>query len=73
MKKYKFLYKVKFPSDIRKLKLSELKTLSTELREELINKIISDSKKDKVKKETKLSRWPLIELQQRKLVQWINN
>ena len=32
MKKYKFLDKVKFPSDIRKLKLSELKTLSNEVR-----------------------------------------
>ena len=39
MKKYKFLDKVKFPSDIRKLKLSELKTLSTELREELIDAV----------------------------------
>ena len=39
MKKYKFLDKVKFPSDIRKLKLSELKTLSNEVREELIDAV----------------------------------
>ena len=39
MKKYKFLDKVKFPSDIRKLKLSELKILSNEVREELIDAV----------------------------------
>ena len=39
MKKYKFLDKVKFPSDIRKLKLSELKMLSNEVREELIDAV----------------------------------
>ena len=39
MKKYKFLDKVKFPSDIRKLKLSELKILSDEVREELIDAV----------------------------------
>ena len=39
MKKNKFLDKVKFPSDIRKLKLSELKILSNEVREELINAV----------------------------------
>ena len=39
MKEYKFLDKVKFPSDIRKLKLSELKILSNEVREELIDAV----------------------------------
>ena len=39
MKKYRFLDKVKFPSDIRKLKLSELKILSNEVREELIDAV----------------------------------
>ena len=39
MKKYKFLDEVKFPSDIRKLKLSELKILSNEVREELIDAV----------------------------------
>ena len=39
MKKYKFLDKVKFPSDVRKLKLSELKVLSNEVREELIDAV----------------------------------
>ena len=39
MKKYKFLDKVEFPSDIRKLKLSELKILSNEVREELIDAV----------------------------------
>ena len=39
MKKYKFVDKVKFPSDIRKLKLSELKILSNEVREELIDAV----------------------------------
>tara|TARA_B100000989_G_scaffold133559_1_gene99227 strand:+ start:418 stop:2325 length:1908 start_codon:yes stop_codon:yes gene_type:complete len=39
MNKYKFLDKVKFPSDIRKLKLSELKVLSNEVRKELIEAV----------------------------------
>ena len=39
MKKYNFLDKVKFPSDIRKLKLSKLKMLSNEVREELIDAV----------------------------------
>ena len=39
MKKYKFLDEVKFPSDIRKLKLSELKILSNEVRKELIDAV----------------------------------
>ena len=39
MKKYNFLDKVKFPSDVRKLKLSELKVLSNEVREEMIDAV----------------------------------
>ena len=39
MKKYKFLDKVEFPADIRKLKISELKILSEEVREELIDAV----------------------------------
>ncbi len=39
MKKYKFLDKVEFPADIRKLKISELKVLSEEVREELIDAV----------------------------------
>ena len=39
MKKYKFLDKVKFPSDIRQLKLSELGVLSNEVRQELIDAV----------------------------------
>ena len=39
MKKYKFLDKVEFPSDIKELKLSELKILSNEVREELIDAV----------------------------------
>ena len=39
MKKHKFLDKVEFPADIRKLKISELKILSEEVREELIDAV----------------------------------
>ena len=39
MKKHKFLDKVEFPADIRKLKISELKVLSEEVREELIDAV----------------------------------
>ena len=39
MKKHKFLDKVEFPADIRKLKISELKILSKEVREELIDAV----------------------------------
>ena len=39
MTKYKFLDNVNFPSDIKKLKSSELTTLSKELREELIEAV----------------------------------
>ena len=39
MKKYKYLDKVEFPADIRKLKISELKILSEEVREELIDAV----------------------------------
>ena len=39
MTKYKFLDKVEFPADIRKLKISELKILSEEVREELIDAV----------------------------------
>jgi len=39
MTKYKFLYNVNFPSDIKNLKPSELITLSKELREELIEAV----------------------------------
>ena len=33
----KLLYKINYPSDLRKLKIEDLKQLSKELREELIN------------------------------------
>ena len=36
-KKYKYLDGVNFPSDIKKLNQSELKALTNELREELID------------------------------------
>ena len=39
MTKYKFLDNVNFPSDIKKLKRSELKLLAKELREELIDAV----------------------------------
>ena len=38
-KKYKYLDGVNFPSDIKKLNLSELKILTNELREELIDDV----------------------------------
>ena len=36
MKKYKYLDKINFPSDLKKLELKELKILADELRTELI-------------------------------------
>ena len=39
MKRYKFLDKVEFPADIRLLKISALKILSEEVREELIDAV----------------------------------
>ena len=38
-KKYQYLDKVNFPSDIRKLKISELKTLAKEVRDEMIDAV----------------------------------
>ena len=38
-KKYQYLDKVNFPSDIRNLKVSELKTLAKEVREEMIDAV----------------------------------
>ena len=38
-KKYKFLSDINFPSDVRKLKISELKVLANEVREELISAV----------------------------------
>ena len=38
-KKYKFLSDINFPSDVRKLKPSELKVLANEVREELISAV----------------------------------
>ena len=37
MAEKKLLNKIKYPSDLRKLKIEDLKPLSKELREELIN------------------------------------
>ncbi len=42
MKNYKHLKYINFPSDIKKLSSSELKKLSEELREELIN-VVSET------------------------------
>ena len=39
IKKYQYLDKVNFPSDIRNLKVSELKTLAKEVREEMIDAV----------------------------------
>ena len=39
IKKYQYLNKVNFPSDIKKLKSSELKILAKEVREELIDAV----------------------------------
>ena len=39
MKEFKYLDKVNFPSDLKKLSTSELKTLSNELRSEMINAV----------------------------------
>ncbi len=38
-KKYKYLDKINFPTDIKKLKQSELKSLADEVREEMINAV----------------------------------
>ena len=38
-KKYQYLDKVNFPSDIKNLKVSELKTLAKEVREEMIDAV----------------------------------
>ncbi len=38
-KKYEYLDKVNFPSDIKKFKISELKTLAKEVREEMIDAV----------------------------------
>ena len=38
-KKYKFLDKINYPSDVRKLSTSELKTLADEVRDELIDAV----------------------------------
>ena len=38
-KKIKYLNKINFPSDLRKLKKSELKELANELREEMISAV----------------------------------
>ena len=37
--KYRFLNNINFPSDIRKLKLSELKILADEVRQEMISAV----------------------------------
>ena len=42
MTKYKYLDKIDFPSDLKKLKLNELKILSKELRTELIE-VVSET------------------------------
>ena len=42
IKKYKYLDGINFPSDIRKLTQSELKVLSDEVREELID-VVSET------------------------------
>ena len=39
MKKYKYLDKINFPSDIKKLSIDELKILSNEVRAELIDAV----------------------------------
>ncbi len=39
IKKYEYLDKVNFPSDIKKLKISELKALAKEVREEMIDAV----------------------------------
>jgi len=39
IKKYKYLDEVNFPSDIKKLKISELKILANEVREEMIDAV----------------------------------
>jgi len=39
MKKYKFLDKINFPSDLKKISESELQNVSNELREETISAV----------------------------------
>ena len=44
IKKYQYLDKVNFPSDIKNLKTSELKTLAKEVREEI--KTVRENQRD---------------------------
>ena len=49
MSDYKYLEKVNFPSDIKKLSIEELKIFSAEVRKELINAEKAQTNKSNIK------------------------